>query len=301
MTTNPMQRLTPLNNTLHALTFNLIGAGRLGKALAYALTQHGATLKGVCNRSRSSAEAAVFALEQGSAYALISELPEAELTVIAVPDEVISSVAKALSEKKDLRSRRIVMHMSGVLSSQVLHPLPEKGVFTASAHPMQSFTNSTLNANAFQGCGVTLEGHPEALAVLNPLFDAIGARTATIEARHKALYHAAAVLSCNYTVTLQAIAMQWLKASGIDDAMAKHMIEHLLQSTLTNIQHKPTLEQALTGPLARGDGQTIQAHLNALTGLDEKALYQQLGLHTLPLTSLKDTLKARLKEMLLGG
>jgi predicted short-subunit dehydrogenase-like oxidoreductase (DUF2520 family) len=125
--------------------------------------------------------------------------------------------------------------------------------------------------------------------VLNPAFEAIGGHMVTILAEHKTLYHAAAVIASNYLVTLVDAALQAYEGAGVPREQALQMLQPLMNNTMDNI-FRAGPEKALSGPIARGDLQTVEKQQNALAtyrpALGE--LYGQLAQHTASLAQRRD-------------
>ncbi len=281
------------------MNFNIIGAGRLGKALALALVNSGqAKLKAVCNANFSKAKLAVERLGCGIAVPMLADLPAADLTFITAPDDKIHQLAKLLAEEKIIAPQSIVVHCSGVLSSTALNPLKVLGCQLVSVHPLRAFKLDNLDTAAFQGCDCVIEGEDEAQKVISSLFKQLGARLIPIKQEGKTVYHAAAVIASNYLVTLAGAAIDLLTEAGIDTNLAKEMTTNLMTSSLNNIKQAKNVAEALTGPLQRGDLHTLTKHLQALSQASIKDLYSSAALATLPLTTLSDELKMEVKSLL---
>ncbi len=228
----------------------------------------------------------------------LNQLEPSDILWITVPDDQIAPLAKTLAETKIIAPGTLVVHCSGVLSSAVLTPLAQQGCYTASLHPLKVFKNHPLESTAFHGCYCTLEGHPEATNILEPLFKALGAILVSIKPEQKTTYHAAAVIASNYVVTLASLGTQLLNETGIKANLAKLMIQQLMQSSLNAIETTSSLEDALTGPLARGDIRTIKSHMEGLNEKNSRDFYRAAALATLPLTSLNTQQKKDMEELL---
>lgn len=264
------------------MKFNIIGAGRLGKNLALSLMAQGDhQLLAVCNHGFNSAKSAVAELGSGMAVKMLVDLPAVDVTFITTPDDNIASIAK-----KWANPHGIVVHCSGVLSSDVLTPLKEKGCLVASVHPLKAFRKNLIQSDAFQGCYCVIEGDDEAVQLLTNLFEQMSALVTSILPTKKSTYHAAAVMASNYLVTLAASAMELFIDAGLPEIQAHDMMQRMMQSSLTNIQQTTHMADALTGPLARGDLNTINKHLTAIEAQHIDALYRAAALATLPLTRL---------------
>ena len=266
-------------------TLNIIGAGRLGKTLAN-LWHHSAQFEiaGICNRTLPSAKAAREFIGAGSPCAKISDLPPADCWLIAVGDDEIDTVAQALGRhlSEQRATAHTVFHCSGALPAAALsHCRPAR---IASAHPVHSFAAPEHSLLALSGSTAALEGDDEALEVLQPAFTTLGCKTITLSAEQKVLYHSGSVVACNYLTTLMDLSLQIFAAAGIDETTAQQLLEPIvMQTARNNFSLGPA--RALTGPIARGDLDTIRKHLAALEPLQPLLAenYRGLGLATVDL------------------
>ncbi|MCZ6902689.1 MAG: DUF2520 domain-containing protein, partial [Rickettsia endosymbiont of Ixodes persulcatus] len=244
---------------------HMIGAGRLGKNIARALTVSKLmALEFICNRSLKSAQQACNAIDAGTAVDSILKLPPTDVTWIASNDDAIESIIKTLAQNTHIKPGSFVIHCSGVLNSRLLSPLKERGCFIASFHPLKAFI-ADVEDNAFKGVDCVLEGDDEVCNWLKLTFNQIGANIITIQPEAKALYHCAATLASNYLITLAACSEELMRQAGIPAAHIRPMIGNLMQSNLNNLQRSEHMVDALTGPLMRGDLNTIQTHLKSLS------------------------------------
>lgn len=266
-------------------TLNLIGPGRLGRTLARLWHDAGLVRMGAV--AGRNAERSINAREFIGAGSPVTEgpPPPADLWLIATPDDAIAGIAAQLAGQRALRPGDIVFHCSGALRSDVLAPLHAIGARTASVHPLKSFAAPATAITSFDGTFCACEGEPEALQRIAPLFDAIGARRFSIDAEHKLRYHAAAVLACNHLVALMEAALRCMEGAGVDRDTAWSALQPLVAGTLANIDRNGT-RAALTGPVARGDKQTIRDEIDAATDLDPDLgeAYRALSLVALNLT-----------------
>jgi len=267
------------------MKINIIGAGSLGKNLAYALQSHyPGSLAAICNRSLESAQEAVTMIGAGAAVARVDELPRVGLTFITTPDDIIASVVAQLVKNNVLAAASVVVHCSGVLACDVLKPLQEAGCDIASMHPLKAFRTYQLNQEVFVACNCVVEGDAPATRLLTELFAAMGANLLTIQAGKKSTYHAAAVMASNYVVTLAGCASQLMEDAGFAPEPARDIVQQLMQGSLTNLKNTGHVANSLTGPLLRGDSNTIAMHLQAITDPVIHAFYRAAALATLPLT-----------------
>jgi predicted short-subunit dehydrogenase-like oxidoreductase (DUF2520 family) len=249
-------------------SLNLIGPGRVGRTLARlwqdaGLVRLGAVVGRDAGRSR---EACAF-IGGGTPCAIDAPLPAAELTLIATPDDALAPAAAALAASAPIRPGDVVFHCSGALPAAVLAPLRARGALVASLHPLKSFAAPAAAIADFAGTFVAAEGDAGALALVGPLFDAIGARRFALQAEHKILYHSAAVLACNHLVALMEAALRCMEGAGVARDTGWAALQPLVAGTLANLGRIGTAG-ALTGPVARGDRATVTAEIAATSALD---------------------------------
>jgi predicted short-subunit dehydrogenase-like oxidoreductase (DUF2520 family) len=279
---------------------SIIGAGRMGGALAVALSLAGypvlATVARRLSRARRIAEQVgprTIALSKGK----LSKLPPSDLILIATPDDMIESVAAELADaQKELPETRTVLHTSGALSSTVLASLAAVGFHTGSLHPLVSISDLTSGSRHLRGNFFCVEGHSMAQKLAGLIVSDLGGQAFSVKPKDKALYHAAAVLSSGHLTALFDIAIQMLKDCGLSRRQAREILLPLVQSTVTNLSTMEPAE-ALTGTFARGDVATVKKHLAAIQGESSDALaaYIVLGRRSLSLAKRKIPTAARQK------
>lgn len=249
-------------------TVNLIGAGRVGRTLLRLLAaQTGLAIQHVASARAESAEAAVREIAAGTAVERLSDMAAADIWFLTVPDTRIADVAsdlrKAFENKLKNSTPQIAVHCSGFHSADVMAPLRDLGWSLASAHPMLSFADPAVSAARFPGTWVGVEGDDSAVPAVAQVFAALGARPFPIASEAKVLYHAAAVITNNFTTVLQGLALEAWHAAGVPEEAARDLNASLLKSTLENIENFGPAE-ALTGPAARGDRSVVEIQGNAV-------------------------------------
>jgi predicted short-subunit dehydrogenase-like oxidoreductase (DUF2520 family) len=243
----------------------VVGAGAVGTALARRLAERGVPVQAILSRTPADAQALAERVGAPVASDEWAALPaDVRLVMICVPDDALAGVAAALAAVAHPWERTIVGHTAGVKTADVLRPLAQNGAATLSFHPLQTFAPDTP-PDAFADVVVGVEGDPEAVAAGRALARALGARPVALSARGKALYHCAAALASNGLVALLAVVEELLAAADVadDEAAAATLMAPLLEQTWANLQAAPP-EGVLTGPVARGDDDTVAAHLEAL-------------------------------------
>lgn len=278
------------------LSLNIIGAGKLGKTLGFLLNKRPEIhIQDIINRNLSSSKKAINFIGSGSAVSSIADLRPADITLIAVPDNNILSVVKNLSTQGNMKANSIVFHCSGQLSSEILRTL---SVHVMSLHPIKSFASIESSVSDFSGTICTYEGDAHAQKTLIPIFEALGAICMPIAPNLKSRYHAGCVLASNYLITLAANAANCLQDSGINEDTALDITLNLMQNTIDNLKKTRSAQNALTGPLERGDDETIHHHLLSLKNSPYYDLYQLMGILTLKLTKHDNDIIERLLRRL---
>ena len=249
------------------MTVNVIGAGRVGRTLLRLMAaQDQLVIQDVASRQVQTAEVAVQEIGEGRAVADISDMSAADLWFLTVPDSRIAEVAETLREVFDNKPENshlhIAVHCSGFHSADVMAPLSDIGWSLASAHPMLSFADPEVSAARFPGTWAGIEGDDDAVPAVSDLFEALGARTFPIKSEAKVLYHAAAVITNNFTTVLQGMALEAWEAAGVPGDVARSL-NAWLTSTLENIDRFGPAD-ALTGPAARGDRDVVAAQGQAV-------------------------------------
>jgi predicted short-subunit dehydrogenase-like oxidoreductase (DUF2520 family) len=250
-------------------TLNILGAGHVGRSLARLWRERGVfTIGDILNRSpQSTSEAAEF-IEAGRVASAMADMQPADVWMIAVGDDGIRSCCEQLAASGKLVSGTVVFHCSGALPSGELESAKASGAAIASIHPIRSFANPAQVAAGFNGTWCGVEGDAEALALLKPAFEAVGARLVTIDPAAKTVYHAAAVFACNYLVTLLDAAVKAYGAAGVTPDEALQLMEPLVRGTIDNVfRNGPAA--ALTGPIARGDLATARKQSAAVNAWNE--------------------------------
>ncbi|MCW8128067.1 Rossmann-like and DUF2520 domain-containing protein [Microbulbifer halophilus] len=258
-------------------TLNIIGAGKLGKTLGRLWRQRQVfEIGAICNRTAESTRDAAAFIGAGDAAESIAAMPDADCWLIATGNGQIAEIAEALGRRRGDCGRAVVFHCSGALGSAILEPC--RPAAAASAHPVHSFADPALSLETLPGSSVALEGDSRAVEWLHSAFTALDCVPLTIAPENKSLYHAGSVFACNYLTALMDLSLRTFDAAGIDREQALRLLQPIvLQTARNNLQLGP--EKALTGPIARGDGTTVSAQLEALQAADPQLAqsYRQLG------------------------
>ncbi len=266
-----------------------IGAGKVGTAMALALSRAGYPVVAVASRSLSSAQRLEAQVDGCRTFAGVDSVAQvSDLVFVTVPDDAIAAVAAEVA----WRPGQMVVHCSGSLAAGVLEPARRIGAAVGGLHPLQTFADSERAADALDGSTFGLEAEDAGLsAVLGDMVEALGGTAVLLRAEDKPLYHAAAVVACNYLVTLFALATGLWDAFGVSQQVAARALLPLVRGTLANLE-TVGLPAGLTGPIARGDAGTVRKHMVALKTAAPELLpvYRELGRRTIPIGLDKGTL-----------
>jgi predicted short-subunit dehydrogenase-like oxidoreductase (DUF2520 family) len=197
----------------------------------------------------------------------LSELNRADLVVIAVNDATISQLATELATVLTSPSINVI-HCSGSHPSEcALQALRTIGISTASAHPVFAFSSVEHSLSAFANSYTVIEGESRATEMADRLFTSLGAKTLVAASVNKHQYHAATVFASNLIVAQLSTAIELAARSGLDKEDAQALLCQLAINNLRSVANSSP-ERALTGPISRGDVDTISAHLSSLNSTE---------------------------------
>jgi predicted short-subunit dehydrogenase-like oxidoreductase (DUF2520 family) len=260
---------------------SIIGSGNWGSSLAHALGVAGVGLHEVIVPSVRSAVGNKKLARTLPMTTLDRAQLDADVLWLCVPDAAIARVTGRLVKQVGKRGLKgqIVVHSSGALSAQVLAAAAQAGASVASVHPMMSFPTRT--PVPLQEVPFGVEADAASRRILNAIVRRIGGRPFAIKAASKALYHAAAVLSSPLLVSHLAAAQAAAARAGLSTRQAQQLLEPIARATLDNFFLRGA-GKSFSGPIARGDAQTIRLHLQALKPHPILAgVYRSLALHAL--------------------
>jgi len=260
------------------MKFGIIGAGIVGTALAVRLEAAGHECIGVHTRSRLSYER--FRSYLNIEHLPLEELvPSADILFITTQDSMIRTVAENLSTKAFIKPGQVWIHCSGSLPSDVLRVKESSPIHCLSLHPLQAFASVEKALAILLGTHFGIEGDKVELG--EEIVKDLGGIPHHILAAQKSLYHAGAVVASNYLVVLASLAVELFAEAGIQAPEALSSLLPLMKGTLYNLE-QVGLPEALTGPIARGDAQVVQGHLDHMPS-NLVGIYQGLGLKALEL------------------
>jgi predicted short-subunit dehydrogenase-like oxidoreductase (DUF2520 family) len=272
------------------MKIGVIGAGKVGTALAHAMKARGLVVVSMCDIDAEALETARGYVGEGPAYTTDAAgvVKTADVIAVTTQDREIRSVAKTLAERFERFDGKLFFHTSGAHPSSELAPLDKKGAILGSLHPLQTFPDIDSGIAALPTTYVFIEGDERAIAVLEEIGSTIGHKAVRIDSANKVLYHLSAVVVCNLLSALMYTGEDVMRRIGIDLGPFFPIIE----ATLKNIEAKGPL-LALTGPVVRGDAETVAAHLGAIHGMEPvRTVYRALSRVALAMSEERGTLTA---------
>jgi predicted short-subunit dehydrogenase-like oxidoreductase (DUF2520 family) len=250
----------------------IVGAGNFGTALALALHRAGYAIDVVVARARGGSlrKARTLAKLVGARAATDLSAVRAELIWICVPDASIAPVAELLASQAVWKGK-VAVHSSGALTSDELSVLRRRRASVASVHPMMTFVRgrTALNARSaglLTGVPFALEGDLGALRVARRIVRDLGAHAYSIRKQDKVAYHAWGTFASPLFTSLLATTEQVATLAGVNRKAARQRMIPILQQTLANYAAFGAAG-AFSGPLARGDGDTVKRHLQVLRSM----------------------------------
>ena len=263
----------------------LVGPGRVGCAIAKRLYQAGYPITAVVGRDQQKAVAACefIGCSADCATTELDVLATAGIILLAVPDDKIAALAKQLQTLYDCSADTTFIHFSGLHPAAIMRQ-PSSSAQLLSLHPLLPFADVHSGFVHLEHCPCALEGDSAVLALGEQLVRSIGGQSFMIKGEQKALYHTAASIASNFLVTLIAWAQGLLSHCEIDNPESLALLMPLVQASVDNIKVKGP-EQALTGPIVRGDKDTLRKHLEELkkTAPGQRETYLKLARMTLDL------------------
>jgi predicted short-subunit dehydrogenase-like oxidoreductase (DUF2520 family) len=269
-------------------TVAIIGAGRVGSSVGFLLNRAGYTIAAVAARTEESAEKAQAFI--GSGIALtdpVQAAMRADVVFITTPDGVIQTVCNTIARGGGLREGALVVHTSGAHTRELLDSAREAAAYRAVIHPLQSIPSKELGIKNIPGSYFRIEADSEAVQDSRDLVKSLGGIELDMpgwspDKSSPALYHAGAVAVSNFFVALVDFGLRFYQSLGADKKEALKAVLPLIKGTLANIE-SVGIPDALTGPIARGDVETVRDHMSAMRKRAPEllGLYRELAKQTI--------------------
>lgn len=269
----------------------MIGAGAVGRSIALALFKGGASISGVFSRHTHSARALAKKVQAEEFGTLNSLTHLGSVVILCVPETEIRTIARIIAKKQQSLKGKLFVHTSGSRTSSELLPVKTKGATVGSFHPMQTFPQK--KAAVFNNIWIALEGDRSAVNRSKQLAKILGANTFVISKEAKVQYHICGVFASNYLVTLMSVIEHISTNADIPKANVWRIFRPIIDQTIDNVVALSP-KKALTGPIVRGDLETVQRHIRALSQKKLRhmlPLYTALGIATARLASRRKDIK----------
>ena len=250
---------------------------------------------GVSDLSRVRAEALLPGVELVQPADVVDA---ADLVLLTVPDDALPDLVHGLSRTARVRAGQMFVHASGRYGVGVLQPLTSLGALPFALHPAMTFTGTSLDLSRLEGCPFGVTALDELRPIAETLVVEMGGEPIWVPEDARVTYHAALAHGANHLMTLVVQSLDLLAHAGIDDPA--RLISPLLHASLDNALRIG--EMSLTGPVARGDAETVRAHLQVLSAddADIRATYIALARATADRAIASGVLRADRAEELLG-
>ncbi|SEC14670.1 Rossmann-like and DUF2520 domain-containing protein [Streptomyces melanosporofaciens] len=280
------------------LTVGVVGAGRVGPALAASLRLAGHRPVAASGVSDASVRRAAALLPEVPIVPPSEVLARAELVLLTVPDDALPELIAGLTETGAVRPGQLLVHTSGRYGVSVLEPALRAGALPLALHPVMTFTGTSVDVQRLAGCSFGVTAPEELRLAAQALVIEMGGEPEWIAEESRPLYHAALAIGANHLTTLVAQSLELLRASGVE--APDRMLGPLLGAALDNALRSG--DAALTGPVARGDAGTVAAHIAELRRHAPHAVagYLAMARTTADRALAHGLLKPELAEDLLG-
>ncbi|HEY7283435.1 MAG TPA: DUF2520 domain-containing protein [Actinomycetota bacterium] len=255
------------------MDISVIGAGRVGTALAVLLQRSGHRIVAVSGRVATAERAGRFLA--GTPVTTDAEAASAGVVVVVgMPDALVEPTAEAIAGS--LRPDAAVVHLSGALGLEVLRPAEAAGATPVALHLLQTFPTVEAALDRVRGSAAAVTARTEeGFALGERLAEDAGARPFRLADADRPLYHAGAVLASNAVVALLALADGVLAEAGVDDPVERFL--GLSRASVDNVGDLGPAA-ALTGPVVRGDAATVERNLRALSERSPEAVAPYIAL-----------------------
>jgi predicted short-subunit dehydrogenase-like oxidoreductase (DUF2520 family) len=280
-------------------SLSIIGAGRVGSALAISLPSDQFEVRNLIFRGGGHLDAVRPALNRGINVVAADEFEggEEDILIFAVQDTNIRTAADWAAGNFD--RVKCAFHTSGAHQSSLLDSLKINGAAVGSIHPLVSISDPTLGRDLFRGTYFCIEGENEAVITAKQIVEGLGGIPFAIDSAFKTLYHAAAVTACGHLVALLDTSFEMMNICGLEREEAKRILLPLVTSTIGNISRQETAK-AMTGTFARADLETFSKHVAAINehcSEEIMEIYLLLGERALQLAAEQGTSPDRVESM----
>ncbi|MDZ4165155.1 MAG: DUF2520 domain-containing protein [Smithellaceae bacterium] len=278
------------------MKIGIIGAGKVGTAIGHVLEQKGMTITAISDMSEAGIKVAKTYLGEDVLFTNdnIAVVESSDIIAITTQDRIIAEVVDEIAQRPERLDGKIFFHTCGALPATILSPLDSKGAHIGALHPLQTFPDIASAIKVLPETYIFIEGNEHSIEILNKIGVSLGMAVIRIEGKHKVLYHLAAVFLCNLLCALLYAGEEIIDKTGV----GLPPFFPIIKSTLKNVEKNGAL-LSLTGPVIRGDVDTVISHLGALKDLDlHREVYKALSLVALEMTQARGELNQEVREKL---
>lgn len=280
------------------MKIGIIGAGKVGTSIGHVMKDKGLHVVAVSDKFEAQLNVARNYMGNGLLYTHdnMEIVQSSDVIAIATQDRAIIEVAGEIYEKSERLDGKLFFHTSGAHPASILSPLDMKGAILGSLHPLQTFPDIESAIRVIPDTYIFIDGREEAIPVLTLIGKTIGFDVVRIEGKNKVLYHLSAVYVCNLLCALLYAGQDIMNKAGVE----LQPFFPIIKATLKNIETKGPL-MSLTGPVIRGDAETVLSHLQAIDDLElYTKVYKALSFVALDMVRKRGVLDDKILEKLQG-
>ena len=264
------------------MQIGFIGAGKVGVSLGKYLKESGRNVAGYYSLTEKSARWAAEFTNTTYYEKLQHIISDCDILMFTVPDDCIE---KVWEEAKPYASGKIIAHCSGLHSSKIFSDSTAVNCSAYSIHPLCAISSRESSYEQLKNALFTIEGDATHISTIQQIFEEAGNRTCVILAENKAKYHAAASLASNHMTAIFSMAQELFLSCGFSEDEARAELYTLARGNLENIK-KQGCVSSLTGPIERGDVETVRKHLECLP-IEIASAYRKNGVQLVKLAEQK--------------
>ena len=239
----------------------VVGTGRVGSVLGAALKQVGHNVVACTAISDISRLRAESLLPGVPIKALDEAVKDCDLILFAVPDDALTDLVRGLAATNVIGPGTFVVHTAGRFGDEIFDPLTQSGCLPLALHPVMTFPGTSVDLNRLVGCPFGVTAPQQLRAVAEALVVEMGGDPVWVPREARALYHASLAFGSNYLMTIVNETIDLLADAGIENPT--DLVKPLMIASLDNALRDG--DQAMTGPVIRGDVETLRVHLDALS------------------------------------
>jgi predicted short-subunit dehydrogenase-like oxidoreductase (DUF2520 family) len=266
------------------LIVGFIGAGKVGYSIGKYLSLKKINISGYYSRNYENAKDAALFTNSNSYTTLKELISDSQLIFITTCDDAISEVWQKI-KTCDI-SGKYICHTSGSHASDVFGDIEKFGAYGFSIHPIYPFSSKYHSYEGLENVYLSIEGDKRKIGEIKEFFDRIGNKNFILESNKKVLYHLASVATSNLVLSLLDIGCKFLIESGLEEKEPFEVLMPLIKNNINNIKEKGIVN-AVTGPIERGDLETVRKHLKKMPS-EFIEVYKSLSLNLALLSSKKN-------------